>query len=162
MHGCNFTLLTTPQKGFTEERVCVYERIMYMYFWLWSSWAGPYIASRLMNSSHRKTIVQNLLLTHMWSWQILAEEFSHTILHRRRPQQPVGGVGGGVSAFRPVGGGQIGVVGRPLPPAPRPQPIPKLAPPPQPAAPPNRKYNPSSVYGGAKKEADEKWVEEEY
>ena len=87
--------------------------------------------------------------------QILAEEFSHTVLHRRKPHQPVGGVGGGGSAFKPVAGGQIGVVGRPLPPAPRPQPI-KLDLPPQPAAPPNRRYNPVSVYGGARKESDEK------
>lgn len=93
--------------------------------------------------------------------QIRTEEFSHTVLHRPRPQCVVGGVGGGVSAFKPVGGagrGRLGVIGRPLPPAPRPQPqaVPKLDPPPQSGAPPNRRYNPASVYGGPKKESDER------
>ena len=91
------------------------------------------------------------------TYQIRAEEFSHTVLHRRGPRYPVGG--GGVSAFKPVGGGRLGVVGRPLPPAPRvqPHPIPKLDPPPQPAAPPNRRYNPASVYKvGPKKDSDER------
>lgn len=68
--------------------------------------------------------------------------------------------GGAVSAFKPVvGGGQLGVVGRPLPPAPRPQ-VPRLDPPPQPpqpAAQPNKRYNPASVYGGGpRKDSDER------
>ena len=92
-------------------------------------------------------------------YQILAEEFSHTVLHRHRPQRPVGGVqhpvGGardGISAFKPVGG-RLGVVGRPLPPAPRPNPnVIKLDPPPQPAAQPNRRYDPASVYGGPRRD----------
>ena len=65
----------------------------------------------------------------------------------------------GVSAFKPVAGGRLGFVGRPLPPAPRPQP-PRLDTPPQPvaAAQPYKRYNPASVYGGgvSKRDSDER------
>ncbi len=98
-------------------------------------------------------------------FQIRAEEFSHTILHRQQPPRAaraVGAAAGGaaVSAFKPVvGGGRLGVVGRPLPPAPRPQ-VPRLDPPPQPpqpAAQPNKRYNPASVYGGGpRRDSDER------
>lgn len=54
------------------------------------------------------------------------------------------------------GGGRIGIVGRPLPPAPRPQ-VPRLDPPPQPLAQANKRYNPASVYGGGpRRDSDER------
>ena len=68
----------------------------------------------------------------------------------------MGGARDGISAFKPVGG-RLGVVGRPLPPAPRPNPnVIKLDPPPQPAAQPNRRYDPASVYGGPRRDSDER------
>ena len=100
---------------------------------------------------------------YLFDLQIRATEFSHTVLHDHRPQRPVGGVqhpvGGAkndISAFKPVAG-RLGVVGRPLPPAPRPHPNAiKLDPPPQPSAQPNRRYDPVSVYGGPRRDPDEK------
>lgn len=106
---------------------------------------------------HNLHTVNNLYL------QIRAEEFSHTVLHPQRPGQPGGGpaIGGG-GAFKPVVGRPGVVVGRPLPPAPRPQPqrIHKLDPPPQPAAQPNKRYNPVAVYGGPRRDPDDRSVEQ--